>query len=204
MSIQANIRRIKVDPANDYNSAVNKITGDIIRIPRGRDTVLQIGYYENDVFVPNPSHLATVTAEIRPYSDRGGTALVVATTSTLSAVSAEGAWLNDEDQHLSLTLDAAQTASLATANETDYWLVITALTTGGKPVTLVSARCIGVNDGGNYSAVQPTPADPTYVTAAQFYSALGAVNSGEFTRNGWRVRLDVDENGQVTFNATPA
>lgn len=204
MSIQANIRRIKVDPANDYNSAVNKITGGIITVPRGRDTVLQVGYYENDVFVANPSHLATVTAEVRPYANRGGTALVVATTSTIAAVAAEGAWLNDEDQHFSLTLDAAQTAAMATENETDYWLVITALTTSGKAITLTSARCVGVNDGGNYSATQPTPADPTYVTAAQFYSALGAVNAGEFVRNGWRVRLDVDENGQVTFNKTPA
>jgi hypothetical protein len=202
MSIQANIRRIKVDPASDYQTAYNKTTGGLIYIPRGRDTVLQLGYYEKDVFLANPSHIATITAEIRPYSNRGGTALVVATTSTIAAVSAEGSWLNDEDQHATLTLDAAQTASLATENETDYWLVITALTTGGKPLTLVSGRCIGVNDAGNYSATQPAAADPTYVTAAQFYSALGAINAGEFTRNGWRVRLDVDENGQVTFNAT--
>ena len=203
MSTQANIRRITVDPTNDYQALFNKNTGGLIYIPRGRDVEIQLGYYEKGLFVSNPSHLATITVEVRPFSNRAGTALVTAVTSTITALNGDGEWTGDTGQHASIVLDAGQTAGLSTSNETDYWLVITAVTTGGKPLTLISGRCVGVNDAGNYSAVQPAPSDPTYVTAQQFYSALGAIASGEFTRNGWRVRLDVDANGQVTFNTTP-
>lgn len=203
--IEANIRRIQVDPVDDYLSLFNKNTGNVIYLPRGRDVVLQLGYFEKRIFVPNPSHLATITAEVRP-SNRTSAAVVTAQTSSIAQI-AEGQWEDDTSQHASILLPAAQTASLApdaTTNEKDYWLVITALTTGGKPLTLISGRCVAIEDGGNYSATVPNPGDPTYVTAAQFFSALSGLNAGEFTKNGWRVRLDVDANGQVTFNTTPA
>jgi hypothetical protein len=82
MSTSANIRRIKVDPSNDYQSLSNKVTGGLVYIPRARDVVLQFGFYENGIFLPPFS--PAVMCEIRPYGDRGGTALVVATTAVIA------------------------------------------------------------------------------------------------------------------------
>lgn len=202
MSISANIRRIKVDPADDYQTLSNKVTGGVVYIPRSRDVALQFGFYEKGTFVANPSHLATITAEIRPYDDRGGTAVVVASTATIASITS-GQWENDTSQHFTVTLPAAQTASLATASETPYWLVVTAITTDGKPLTLISGRCIGINDGGNYSATVPTPGDPTYVTAEQFFSAIAAISAGGGISNGYRWAVVIDPVTQEwTMNIT--
>jgi hypothetical protein len=191
MSIQANIRRIACDSAADYLRAFNKRTGDKLAFPRGRDVAMQFAIYEAGIFQANPTYLATITAEIRPFADRGGVALCVANTSVITQISS-GEWDADTNQHFTITFPAAQTASLATANETDYWFVVTAITTGGQKLTLVSGPCLGINDGGDYSATVPTPGSINYVTTEQFYSALGAISAGGGVSNGYRWAIVVD------------
>lgn len=205
MSIEANIRRIKVDPADDYQSLTNKVTGGVVYIPRGRDVDLEFGYYERGIFQANPSFLTTITAEVRPFTNRGGTALVVANTSIINSIS-EGEWTSDTNQHFTITLPAAQTASLSVADETDYWLVVCGFTATGKCITLISGHCKGVNDAGNYSAAVPTPGDPTFVTSAQLFSALAALGGGGGTvSNGKRLTWVWDTTDQLwTQNTTDA
>jgi hypothetical protein len=200
MSTEANIIRLAIDTADPYRAPVNKINGSKIQIPRGKDSILQIAVYEKGIFTQTPSFLATVTAEIRPTS-RVGAAIVTNNTSSIATIS-EGQWLDDTSQHLSITLPAAQTAgfSIGSTNELEEWLVITALTTGGKPLTLAAGLCTAIEDGGNYSAVVPTPGDPTFVTAAQFYSVIDALNKNEITENGYRGRLGIDANGKLVLH----
>ncbi len=203
MSAEGNIARFPVDSGDWYRAPSSKISGGIIYIPRARDVLVQLAVFENGLFVEDPSYLSTITVEIRPYTNRAGGALVVVSASGPAALT-QGAWDNDTGQHISILLPAAQTAALSSADETNYWMVIFAMTATGKKVTLLSGKVVGVNDGGDYSDVTPTPGNPNFVTQEQLYSIIGFINSGEFVANGWRVRPTVDTDGIVRFPATPA
>ncbi len=195
MSVEANIVRIEVDQGDAYRAPSSKVTGDVIRLPRSRDIAIQIGIKANGIFMADASYIATITAEVRNYATPGDAAIVIAATSTIAAI-AEAQWEDNTAQHATVTLPAAQTAGISVGSkETAYWLVITAVTAGGKPLTLIAGKVLGVDDAGNYSATAPTPADPSFVTSVAFYSALAAINQGVIEENGFRGRWGIDENG---------
>lgn len=201
MSNEANIIRIACDQADPDKALVNALNGDVPRLHRNRDIILELGIYARGIFIPSPTHLATITAEVRPYATRTDPAVVTANTSSINSLNGEGAFTGGTGQHASILLDQAQTAGFTgfTNHEKDYWLVITAITTGGKPLTLINGRAIAVEDGGNYSATVPSPGNPNYPTMEQFYSALSALNTGVIEENGYKGRWGIDANGRPVF-----
>lgn len=193
MSVLGNIIRLEVDAADPYRAPAIKNTGQPIRLPRSRDIILQLGVYEAGVWVENPSHLVLVTAEVK--ATRTGAAVAVANTSTIANIQ-QGQWDANTHQHLSITLPAAQTAGFPTADETTYWLVITATVTGGIPITLLAGVVTVVNDGGDYSATVPSPGDPSYYTKAQVEARLQGIGDDTIEENGFRGRWGIGANGQ--------
>jgi hypothetical protein len=192
-----NIIRLACDTVPGLLTVADKLTGNVPRLPRGRDTRLEIGISAKRTWQQVPG-LTIITAEVKPFANHGGTAVVIANTTLINNVTA-GSWEDDTASHAEIILPAAQTVSLATADETDYWLVVTGFTAAGSQVTLAAGRILGVNDGGNYSATVPTPGDVNYLTAAQVFALLNNLQKAEFTENGFRARLSIDANGQPGF-----
>lgn len=193
MSVLGNIIRLEIDTADPYRALSNKVNGRRVELARSRDNIIQIGVYERSIWQEVPSDLVLVTVEAK--ATRTGAAVAVANSSTISEVQ-QGQWDANTHEHLNITLPAAQTAGFPTADETAYWLVITATKTGGKPVTLAAGTIVVINDGGDYSATVPSPGDPSYYTKEQVEARLTGLFNGTIEENGFRGRWGIGTNGQ--------
>jgi hypothetical protein len=200
MSTEANIVRVECDLAIPYQAPVNKITGERIQIPRGRDVVVELGVRERGTWVVDlESKLASITVEVK--ATRTGAATVTVTDSGPFTTTTEGTWTGDTGQHASILLPNGQTSgfTIGSSGSAEYWMVITAATVSGKAVTLAAGNVDAIEDGGNYSATTPAVGDASYVTTSQFYSALGSASSGVISENGYQGRWGIDENGQPVW-----
>jgi hypothetical protein len=200
MSTEANIVRLACDLAHPYQAPVNRLTGERIQMPRGRDIAVEIGIYERGIWIVDvESRLASITVEVK--ATRTGAATVTVTDAGPFSSTSEGSWEGNTGQHAAVLLPNGQTAgfTIGATGSAEYWLVITAATVSGKAVTLAAGLVDAIEDGGNYSATTPAVGDASYVTTSQFYAALGSASSGVISENGYQGRWGIDANGQPVW-----
>lgn len=200
MSTEANIIRLACDLADPYRNPVNKLNGERIKLPRSKDIRLELGIYERGIWVRDvESYLATITVEIK--ATRTGAATVTVTDAGPFVLTEEAEWNGDTKQHAAITLPNGQTAgfTIGATGEAEYWLVITAATTGGKGITLAAGAVTAIEDGGNYSAATPAVGDSQYVTFAMLFPLLKSLSEQVIEENGYKGRWGIDENGQEVF-----
>lgn len=205
MSTEANIIRIECDKADAYRAIgglTNKITGEKVRLPRGRDIQIELGIRERGVWIQDvESSLASITVEVK--ATRTGAATVTVTDSGPFVFCQESEWQSDTKQHAAILLPNGQTSGfvIGASGETDYWFVITASTVSGKAITLAAGVVSCIEDGGNYSATTPAVGDANYVTFAQLFALLPQDGSGVvIEENGFKGRLGFTEDGQLTVH----
>jgi hypothetical protein len=199
MSTEANIIRIECDKAQPYQGITgltNKVTGERVRLPRGRDIQVELGVRERGVWIVDvESELASITVEVK--ATRTGAATVTVTDAGPFALCQESEWTSDTKQHAAIQLPNGQTSgfTIGSSGEADYWMVITATTVSGKAITLAAGVVTAIEDGGNYSATTPSVGDANYVTQAQLLTMLPSGSNLIIEENGFRGRLGFDENG---------
>lgn len=200
-----NIIRLACDLAMPLKPPVNLIDGLQVRIHRGKTYQFEIGVYDKEVWQESITQFSSVTLQVR--ATRTSAAIIDKTVSVPVVTVAEAAWDGKTDQHVVLTLTGAQTNALTVPSpfEADFWLALTATTTGGEVVTLGAGAIKGIEDGGQVSGSTPVSGDPTYLTAAQTIAAIESAARGfQIEANGWILIPSVDDTGLVTWNARPA
>lgn len=128
------------------------------------------------------ANLASVTVEAAPCADRDGARVFSKTLagSALDPGLTEDTWADGSRQHALFILSSGEmnVALPSGADRTDFWLVITALTTAGDPLVCGTARFVLADDG-TFSGAPPPPANPgvgiTIDQADARYAPAGAV-----------------------------
>lgn len=170
-TLAANIYRVECDAAAP-GAPVNKINGLALVIPRGKDAVFQIGIRAKGAWLDSITNLTSVLLEIWDDSTHITTRSVFVSTSTINVCS-EGSWNDNTAQHAEITATAADTAALAAAaTGTTYWMVLSALTSGGLKIDLAYGRVTALETGSQYAGSAPAPGNPTYPTRDEMMAVI--------------------------------
>ena len=176
MSVEANIIRIEVDAADPYRNPVNKINGAQIQIARGKDHQFEVGIFSRGTWQDTVANFSAVIVEVWDSSTH-------ITTRTLNvqgnsfATCPQGSWDDNTSQHVVILATASDTAAFtAAAGGTDYWLVISGLTSAGKKITLAAGTCKVIEDGGQYIAAAVSPGNPAYMTRDEVIGLFNALS----------------------------
>ena len=173
-TLASNVFRIECDVAAP-GAPVNAINGGMVIIPRGKDCVFQIGIRNKFAWLENITNLSSVFVEIWDYTTHITTRTVFVSTSTIVNCS-EGSWNDFTSQIAEITASAADTAALtADAAGTDYWLVISALTSAGKKIDLAYGRCQAIETGSQYAGSAPAVGNPAYPTRDEMLALIQAL-----------------------------
>ena len=130
---------------------------------RNNDAAIELGFFVGESMV-DVSQWASLSLKIKPAGDITGAPLAAITASGLNANLTLEAWQAGSSQHISILLSKEQTSLALVGLESNFHLVISALTTDlpAHEITLGVATLVIKEDGRGGEAVNPTPQNQYY------------------------------------------
>lgn len=165
-----------------HGQATDQITGDTPKIWRGTHVTFELaGFWGSPTSdtsdVIDVTNIASLSIDVKPYSDRDGSAVLSAKTTTTINTITKDEWEAGTVYHAAITYLHTETAPTLTADSVDYWLVVTVITNDSTPRYITwGATKLTIEEDGSGGWTTPAPSDPTYPTADQVNDSIFNAN----------------------------
>jgi hypothetical protein len=193
--------KINVRARFGATALVDVATNSTIESVRGNATIFQFGFFDHLSAVYDLSEVESLTLKIQPSQTPGGSTLV---SQTLAAAALDltldaTTWGNETKQHAVFSFTNAQMNFTIGATRKSFWLVITAILTDGKEVTLAGGDFI-LHEDNNATAGVPDENPGTAITLeqadARYPRAIARTEAqGPPVNEGWPEQYLIDLSG---------
>lgn len=157
--------RISVDPLS-HDGLTCRLQNTVPKIWRGTDVYVEVGMYFDGTFVDTITGITSLHLDILSNSDRDGSPLIQKTDSSLDTITAEQ-WTGDTDSKCHARFDLSRTDTQfdmtdATDNILTLWMVVHALMSDGRYITLGAGQLQVEEDGAQNGLSTVTSPSPAY------------------------------------------
>ena len=131
----------------------DKQTHGVLDMFRARDAQFPVGLFYDTEFITDLTNITSIKLEVKRATERRGVALMSQTKvfADLDGGLTKAEWDAEEGQHVLFTFTAAETALPMPDGvlQADFWIVISAVRTDGKTVTILAGTLRVYDDGLN-------------------------------------------------------
>lgn len=164
MSIPLQRIRLAIQ-TSDKSAFVDKLTANNAFLWRGTDVRFELAAFYKDTLL-DFSNVTSLTLEVKPLATPTTTAVMSKTVAVFNNALTLPQWDDDSSQHCVVTFANTETAPAITGTETNFWLVVSVILTGGEIVTL-GVSTLTIKEDGTGVITTPPLGDPTYPTLVQ-------------------------------------